>query len=150
MSGPAPGFLLPLTTPASWVYGCVVAVRNRRLDDHARVGRVAVPVISVGNITTGGVGKTPFVAWLARLLRAEGHTPVIALRGYGARRGERSDEHAELAELLPDVDVVADPDRLGALRVYLQRKQTSENRKSDKTTQPHHSGMGQLSSACRQ
>ena len=119
MSGPAPGFLLPLTTPASWVYGRAIAARNRRFDDGSRVGRLDVPVISVGNITTGGVGKTPFVAWLAGLLRGHGRRPVIAMRGYGARSGERNDEHAELADLLPEVDVVADPDRLGALRAHL-------------------------------
>jgi len=46
------------------------------------------PVISVGNITTGGTGKTPFVAWLARRLHAAGHRPGILTRGYGRKSYE--------------------------------------------------------------
>ena len=45
--------------------------------------KVAVPVISVGNLTMGGTGKTPCVLHLAGLLRAAGHTPAILTRGYG-------------------------------------------------------------------
>ena len=45
--------------------------------------KLAVPVISVGNLTMGGTGKTPCVLHLAGLLRAAGHTPAILTRGYG-------------------------------------------------------------------
>lgn len=45
--------------------------------------RLAVPVIVVGNITAGGTGKTPVVAWLAGLCRAMGRKPGIVSRGYG-------------------------------------------------------------------
>src|SRR5687767_10842003 len=51
------------------VYGTVIRRRNRRYDrGQAKVHRVGVPVISVGNITTGGTGKTPLVAWIAQWL----------------------------------------------------------------------------------
>ncbi len=51
---------------------------------------VGVPLVSVGNITVGGSGKTPFVAWLAERLRRDGFHPVILCRGDGARvRGVR-------------------------------------------------------------
>lgn len=50
--------------------------------------RVDRPVIVVGNITVGGTGKTPLTAWLAQELRAAGHSPGIASRGYGRRGGE--------------------------------------------------------------
>jgi len=50
-----------------------------------RVRRVAVPVIIVGNITVGGSGKTPLVAWLAQHLSAQGLRPGIISRGYGGR-----------------------------------------------------------------
>ncbi len=44
--------------------------------------RLPHPVISVGNLTVGGTGKTPFVAFLARLLQRSGYQPVILSRGY--------------------------------------------------------------------
>jgi len=109
----------PLAVPASWLYGLAVAVRNRRFARGDRVTAVGVPVVSVGNITAGGAGKTPTVTWMAAWLRAAGHNPAIAMRGYKARPGEPGDEQQEHAARLPDVHVVADPDRVGALRAFL-------------------------------
>jgi len=85
--------------------------------------RLPVPVISVGNITVGGAGKTPMVAWLARGLRDRGFKVAIVSRGYGrkASRGallvsrgegplvspiEGGDEPVMLAKKLPGVAVV--------------------------------------------
>lgn len=45
--------------------------------------KLGVPVISVGNITTGGTGKTPLVEWLCRVLAREGRKVTILTRGYG-------------------------------------------------------------------
>ncbi len=84
-----------------------------------RARRVAAQVISVGNLTLGGTGKTPLVALLARAARAAGRNPAILLRGYrrGARRAAGSDEAALHARLTPGVSVVAEPDRVqGAAR----------------------------------
>ncbi len=67
MTGPLPAWLLPLAVPASWIYGAAVAARNARFD-RGGAAAIGVPVISVGNLTTGGTGKTPMVAWIARLL----------------------------------------------------------------------------------
>ncbi len=119
MTGPLPGYMAPLTIPASWIYGAAVAARNARLDRGGGVAAIDRPVVSVGNLTAGGAGKTPMVAWIADLLGAHGRKPVIAMRGYGARPPEPSDEEAEYALRLPDVPVVADPDRLSALRRFL-------------------------------
>lgn len=47
--------------------------------------RPAIPLISVGNITVGGSGKTPFVIWLCQELTARGHHPVVLCRGDGGR-----------------------------------------------------------------
>ncbi|MHC4129055.1 MAG: tetraacyldisaccharide 4'-kinase, partial [Planctomycetota bacterium] len=119
MSGPLPGYLGALAVPASWLYGLAVAVRNRRFAHGDRVTAVGVPVVSVGNITAGGAGKTPTVTWMAAWLRAAGHNPAIAMRGYMARPDEPGDEQQEHVARLPDIHVVADPDRVGALRAFL-------------------------------
>ena len=50
------------------------------------VHRVDVPVISVGNLTLGGTGKTPLVEWIVRRFLAQGKKVGIISRGYGARR----------------------------------------------------------------
>ncbi|MHC4480063.1 MAG: tetraacyldisaccharide 4'-kinase, partial [Planctomycetota bacterium] len=95
-------------------YGLGVALRNGLY----RIGwrrprRVGVPVISVGNITAGGTGKTPFVAWLARLLVIRKRWPAILSRGYGRdRRLGVDDENALLARLTPQVPIVVNSDRL--------------------------------------
>jgi tetraacyldisaccharide 4'-kinase len=47
--------------PVAWAYGGVIAARNAWYDNPARCQRAGVPVISVGNITAGGTGKTPLV-----------------------------------------------------------------------------------------
>lgn len=75
-----------------------------------------VPVVSVGNITTGGTGKTPLVAWLARWFRERDVRVAIVSRGYGAQHGALNDEGIELEQTLPDVPHVQQPDRVaGAL-----------------------------------
>ena len=63
-----------------------VALRNAGYDRSIRrVHRVGVPVISVGNLTTGGTGKTPITRVLASRLASIGERPAILLRGYRAR-----------------------------------------------------------------
>lgn len=73
--------------------------------------RLTVPVVSVGNLSAGGTGKTPMVAWVARELAQRGRRVGLLSRGYGARAGEGNDEAALLAELLPGVPHVQDKDR---------------------------------------
>ncbi len=51
---------------------------------------LSVPVVSIGGITVGGSGKTPFTVYLARRLRERGHTPAILTRGYGRRSPAKS------------------------------------------------------------
>ena len=68
---------------ASWGYTSLMAMRNHAYDRRwLTTHRVAVPVISIGNITTGGTGKTPLAAWLANWLVAAGHRPGLLSRGY--------------------------------------------------------------------
>src|SRR5262245_61724206 len=78
----APGWLAPL----SWLYGAFMAFRSvlYRLGLRHRI-KVGVPVIVVGNLTVGGTGKTPLVAWLSTRLSAVGMRVGIVSRGYGGR-----------------------------------------------------------------
>ena len=99
-------------------YGHLEAQRNRHRERHASA-RARRPVISVGNLSAGGTGKTPVVSWLAGRLLAAGHRPAIAMRGYKARRGRKSDEQLEHEARLPGVPVLADPDRRAAIEACL-------------------------------
>ncbi|MAE66655.1 MAG: tetraacyldisaccharide 4'-kinase [Phycisphaeraceae bacterium] len=93
-------------------YRAVIATRNAMFDRHLRRGaRLDQPVISVGNLTTGGTGKTPMVIEIARRLLACGRRPAVLLRGY--RAGPAGSDEAVLLEtaLGDQVPVRADPDR---------------------------------------
>jgi tetraacyldisaccharide 4'-kinase len=86
--------------PAGALFGAISATRNAAYDrGWLRREHAAIPVVSIGNLTVGGVGKTPFAAWTARQLASWGRSPAIVLRGYG------SDEALVHAELNPDVPV---------------------------------------------
>jgi tetraacyldisaccharide 4'-kinase len=69
-------------------------------------------VISIGNLTLGGTGKTPMVKWLARWLRERNLRVALLSRGYGAEQGTRNDEALELESALPDVPHLQHPDRV--------------------------------------
>ena len=116
---PLPG---PIGRAAERVYAHVVARRNRTFDRGERVADVGVPVISVGNLSVGGTGKTPVVVRLVRDLRAAGANPAIAMRGYGAKGPNAlSDEHAEYLARLGPTPIVAQPNRVEGLRSLLAR-----------------------------
>lgn len=70
--------------------------------------------MSIGNVTMGGVGKTPFVVYLSRLLLQKGKRPLIVSRGYMPRGSSSvdSDEVSMLKEILPGVPVLAGKDRV--------------------------------------
>lgn len=109
----------PLAMP---LYAAAVARRNARFDRGDGVRRVPLPVVSIGNLSTGGTGKTPLVAWLAAALAARGVPPAIALRGYsprGAPAGPQSDEARLYAQLLPGTPILANPDRAAAIDALL-------------------------------
>jgi len=92
--------------PASWLYETIMRVRDKRYSRSDAVHQSAVPVLSLGNITVGGTGKTPIAAWAAAKLRERGGHPAIVMRGYG------SDEPLVHARLNPDVPVIVDADRV--------------------------------------
>ena len=96
------------------LYGGVVCLRNGLYSRGLlRAEAASVPVISVGNLTTGGTGKTPFVVWVVEVLRELGMTPGVLSRGYGRAAGaEKNDEGALLGEGLADLPQVQMPDRV--------------------------------------
>jgi len=103
---------------AACPYGMAVGIRNSLYDRGIlRRHRAGIPVICVGNLTLGGTGKTPLVAWVARLLRSRGVEPAVVSRGYGARKDTTSDEAAELARVLGGIEHVAMADRVAGARL---------------------------------
>lgn len=103
-------------------YTAAVRIRNRRFDaGRTKVHRVDVPVVSVGNITLGGTGKTPTVEWLARWFTDRGVRVGLVSRGYGSKAGRPNDEALELAQKLPEVPHVADTDRVRGARQAVER-----------------------------
>ncbi|MCP4633820.1 MAG: tetraacyldisaccharide 4'-kinase [candidate division Zixibacteria bacterium] len=69
--------------PFSYLYRVVIAVRNHFYDVGIfRIRKLPMPVISVGNITAGGSGKTPLVRFLCEKLTGKGFVPAVLSRGY--------------------------------------------------------------------
>ena len=83
-----------------------------------------MPVISVGNLTVGGTGKTPMVEWLARHLRRQEIRVAILSRGYGAEQGGLNDEALELELSLPDVPHLQNPDRAASAQIAVDELAT--------------------------
>ena len=112
-----------LLAPLAPFYGGAVRLRNRAFDRHPeRRDSVAVPVLSVGNLSTGGTGKTPVALHLAQALLDAGWRPAIVSRGYGGRRP------VDPMTVLPDSDPAQTGDeplmmarRLGPGRVVVGR-----------------------------
>jgi tetraacyldisaccharide 4'-kinase len=77
-----------------------------------KTGSLPVPIISIGNLTAGGTGKTPMVALVAQRLRDEGASVTILSRGYGATAGNSNDEALVLSEICPDVPHLQGADRI--------------------------------------
>ncbi len=114
----------------SSLYGAAMTWRQRwYLPASGRQRRLARPVISVGNLRIGGSGKTPAVAYIARLLADAGERPAILTRGYRRRIAAKGvtivsdgtrlladvdaagDEPFMLARALPGVPVLVDANR---------------------------------------
>ena len=107
---------------ASWGYGAGVDFRNRLFDSGIMKSHaVTAPVISIGNLTTGGTGKTPTVALLVDLLKELGHQPGIVSRGYRELSEGGNDEARVLELLCPGTPHVQNRDRVAAAREIVTR-----------------------------
>lgn len=97
---------------ASVPYGLAVRLRNGMYERGWKERhRAPVPVVSVGNLTAGGTGKTPCVEHVARFYRGRDLRVAVLSRGYGAGGG-RNDEAMVLEENLPDVPHLQGADRV--------------------------------------
>ncbi len=117
--GLTPDLLRLAAGGASYLYAGGVALRGWLYARGVlKRRRAPLPVISVGNLTAGGTGKTPFVSYLAQGLSRQGHKPAILARGYRARSaGGTNDELDMLARQCPQVLTLASANRLtGCLR----------------------------------
>lgn len=102
-------------------YRLVVGWRNRQFDTQSdKVHQLEVPVVSVGNLTLGGTGKTPMVKWLARWFRDAGLRVTLLSRGYGTEEGVMNDEAMELEDALPDVPHLQNPDRVASGQIAIE------------------------------
>ena len=115
-SGAGARAMRALLRPAELLYAGAVAARGRLYDTgllHAETP--ALPVLSVGNLTVGGTGKTPVAAWAASVLLSRGARPGIVLRGYG------DDEPKVHEQLNPGIPVLVTPVRTEGVRAARAR-----------------------------
>ncbi|MCE8015677.1 tetraacyldisaccharide 4'-kinase [Halomonas sp. MCCC 1A17488] len=123
--------------PLEALYRWVQARRAAAYREGRRTAwQAGVPVIVVGNVTLGGTGKSPLVAWLARHLKASGWRPGIVSRGYGGKTGQgagyplrvttqtpaaRSGDEPRMLVRQTGMPVVVDPDRPRGVRALLEQ-----------------------------
>ena len=94
-------------------YAAVVSLRNFFYDiGWAKSHSADAVVISIGNITTGGTGKTPLVIWLCDILSKRSIPSAILTRGYKVEQGKFTDEPAILAKSCPNSNVIVNSDRV--------------------------------------
>ena len=100
-----------LLAPAAAAWRVLTGARNALYERGVLVRQPsAIPVVSIGNLSVGGTGKTPVSAWVATQLVARGARPALVLRGYG------DDEPKVHALLNPGVPVFVNADRVAGVR----------------------------------
>lgn len=101
----------------SLFYGLAIRTRNLLYNlGWKKTHRLGIPVISVGNLSVGGTGKTPCVEYIARWYADHGLRVTILSRGYGSKQGS-NDEALVLEENLPDVPHLQGKDRVALGRI---------------------------------
>lgn len=124
-----------LLIPVSWLYGFVVSMRNQLYDlGIFKSKEFDIPVISVGNITVGGTGKTPHTEYLVSLLK-EKYRVVTLSRGYkrktkgfrwvesNSRANESGDEPLQIKKKFDDVKVAVCENRVLGVENILNRSE---------------------------
>ena len=124
--------------PLSWIYGSIMRFRNWLFDIGVKKSKsFALPVISVGNITVGGSGKTPHVEYLVRLLQDKVKIAVLS-RGYKRKsRGyvlaeedtemkEIGDEPFQMHQKFPGIYVAVDAKRVRGIQHLQDDEETKD------------------------
>ena len=103
-------------------YGLAVRIRSAAFDHHWRkIEKLPVPVISVGNLTTGGTGKTPTVIMIVQELIKLGKHPAVLTRGYKAPQGGMADEVLVIQEECPGIPVIINANRVAGGREAIEK-----------------------------
>lgn len=109
---------LPLLEAASGVYGAASGTARGLYEKNIlKSHKLPLPVISIGNLTWGGTGKTPLVEYVARRISERQRTPLILTRGYGKDESEQYKQH------LPRVVLGIGKNRVQVARQILQKQQ---------------------------
>ena len=124
----------PLLLPFSFFYWIGVTVRNRLFDLHVlRSTGFGIPVVSIGNITVGGTGKTPHVEMLVRMLKSDYRIAALS-RGYKRKStgfimasrhslvSDIGDEPMQIKNKFPEISVAVDSDRVHGVNKLLKSK----------------------------
>lgn len=123
-----------LLLPFALLYGLVATIRNKLFDCGILKSKsYQIPIITVGNLTVGGTGKTPHIEYLVRLLRDEHKTAVVS-RGYGRKTSgyievetnsnaeDVGDEPLQLKRKFQNIRVIVDEVRTHAIDTLLNEK----------------------------
>jgi len=125
-------------TPLSWIYGIGVAIRNKLFDAGLlKQKSFSIPVISVGNITVGGSGKTPHVEFIINMLKDHYKVAVLS-RGYKrkscgyvlahteTKMPQIGDEPFQMKQKFPDVYVAVDKKRVRGIKHLMKDDRTKD------------------------
>jgi len=125
--------------PFAFLYGLVVSIRNRMFDSKIFSSyEFNIPVITVGNISIGGTGKTPHVEYLVKILKDEYGVCTLS-RGYKRKTNkfkiaeknstvkDIGDEPKQIKQKFPEICVVVDKDRRNAINKILNDEQNNIN-----------------------
>ena len=124
--------------PLSWLYGFIVSLRNELFNLGILKERTfKIPIISVGNITVGGSGKTPHVEYLIRLLHNDAKVGVLS-RGYkrkshgyilandSSTMRDLGDEPFQMKQKFPNIYVAVDKNRCNGIEHLTQDQESSD------------------------
>jgi tetraacyldisaccharide 4'-kinase len=127
-----------LLLPISWIYGAIIWLRNKLYDKNfIKSASFNFPVICVGNLATGGTGKTPMTEYLIRLLKNNFKTATLS-RGYKRKTVgfaianeettalEIGDEPMQFHQKFPDVTIAVGEERIVAIPQLLHQRSDTE------------------------
>ncbi len=107
---------------AAFPYATIIALRNIGFNlGLLRSYKIDIPVISIGNITAGGTGKTPIVIWLCNLLAGRNIKTAIISRGYKSKTGTLGDEAAMMVKNCPLAKIITNSDRVSSAHKAIEK-----------------------------